>query len=86
MSNRSLAAVLIALLAAACATPSSHIMLGTARPAISPDDVRVYATSPDQPFAEIALLNASSGNSLGTIVGSDSYSRNSAVGVDMGES
>ena len=126
MLRRSLAVVSIALLTAACATPSSHILLGAARPAISPDDVRIYPTAPEEPFEEIALLNASSGNSLGgggqksvdevislmkveaarlgangvilgdlgdrqsgslgTSAGSDSYSRNSAVGVGLGGS
>ena len=66
MWHRSLASVFIAaLLATACATPSSHIMLGTSRPPISPDQVRVYAAAPDQPFEEIALLNAASGRALG---------------------
>jgi hypothetical protein len=109
---------------AACA-PSSHILTGTARPPISPAEVKIYSTPPPQ-FQEIALLDAHSSSafgpggqkaidkvierlkvqaaqlgangiilgdigdrqtgSLGTGVGSDSYSRNSAVGVGVGGS
>lgn len=53
----------IAAMAAACA-PSSHILVGTPRPAISPLDVKVYSTPP--PLAqEIALLDAHSDSVLG---------------------
>jgi hypothetical protein len=115
-----------AFLLAACVTLSSHILLGTPRAPISPDEVMLYTAPPAQPFEEIALLNASSGGGVGyggqksvdeviglmkaeaaklganglllgdigdrqagtfgTGVGSDSYSRNSAVGVDVGGS
>jgi hypothetical protein len=114
----------LALLLAAC-VPSSHILTGTARPAISPNEVKLYTTPPPQ-FQEIALLDATSKSvfspggqkaidtvierlkvqaaqlgangiilgdiadhqtgSIGTGVGSDSYSRNSAVGVGVGGS
>jgi hypothetical protein len=109
----------LALAATACA-PSSHILTGTPRPAISPSEVKIYSTPPPQ-FQEIALLDAHSSSafgpggqksidklierlkaqaaqlgangiilgdvsdrqtgSLGTGVGSSSYSGNSAVGV-----
>ena len=109
---------------ASCA-PSSHILIGTARPPISAAEVKIYSTPPPQ-FTEIALLDAHSSSafgpggqkavdkvierlkvqaaqlgangvilgdiadrqtgSLGTGVGSDSYSRNSAVGVGVGGS
>ena len=114
----------LVLVISACA-PSSHILIGTARPPISPSEVKIYTTPPPR-FDEIALLDASSKSafgtggqksmdkvierlkgqaaqlgangvilgdisdketgSLGTGVGSDSYSRNSAVGVGVGGS
>jgi hypothetical protein len=111
-------------LVAACA-PSSHILIGTPRPAISPLDVKVYTAPPPQ-AQQIALLDAHSDSvfgpggqkaidklierlkteaaqlgangivlgdvsdrqtgSIGTGVGSNSYSGNSAVGVGVGGS
>src|SRR5271170_7900321 len=116
----------VALLAAglaACAASDSFVLLGTARPPISPADVKIYSHPPPT-FEEIAILNASSKSvftpggqksidkviellkeqaaklgangiilegisdretgSLGTGVGSSSYSGNSAVGVGVG--
>ncbi len=115
---------LLAGFSAGCA-PSSHILTGTARPPISPGEVKIYSTPPPQ-FQEIALLDATSSSvfgpggqkatdkvidrlkieaarlgtngvilgdvsdrqtgSIGTGVGSDSYSRSSAVGVSAGGS
>lgn len=114
-----------ALLAITACAPSSHILTGTARPPISPTEVKIYMTPPPQ-FQEIALLDAHASSafgpggqksvdklierlkaqaaqlgangvilgdiadrqtgSLGTGLGSDSYSRNSAVGVGVGGS
>ena len=111
-------------LLAACA-PSSHVLVGTARPPIAPSQVTIYSHAPQQ-FEEIAVLNASSKSmfnaggqrttdkvverlkvqaaqlgangiilegfdqsqtgSIGTGVGSDSYSRHSSVGVGVGGS
>lgn len=111
-------------LMAACA-PSSHVLLGTPRPPISPTLVQVYSHPPPH-FEEIAVLNASSKSmfnaggqrttdkvvermkaeaaqlgangiilegfdqartgSIGTGVGSDTYSSHSAVGVGVGGS
>ena len=48
---------------AACA-PSSHILVGAARPPISPSEVKIYLKPPPS-FQEIAILNASA-NSMGT--------------------
>jgi hypothetical protein len=116
--------LLLAGALAACA-PSSHVLVGTARPPILPAAVRVY-THPPANFEEIAVLDASSKSvfstggqkttdkvierlkgeaaklgangiilegfderqtgSIGTGVGSDSYSRNSSVGVGVGGS
>src|SRR5215469_11541688 len=51
-----------ALLLAACST-SSHVLVGTARPPISPESVRIY-TQPPPHFEQIATLSASSQGSL----------------------
>lgn len=55
--------VLFLLLAAGCAS-SSHVVLGTVREPIDVDQVKVYL-SPPQNYEEIALLESSSGGSLG---------------------
>lgn len=113
-----------ASLMVACA-PSSHVLVGTARPPISPTLVQVYSHPPPR-FEEIAVLNASSKSmfnaggqrttdkvverlkaeaaqlgangiilegfnqsrtgSVGTGVGSESYSAHSAIGVGVGGS
>jgi len=105
--------------------PSTHVLVGTARPPIAPDQVKIYSTPPAN-YQEIAVLDASSKSafgtggqksvdkvierlkieaaklgangvilegfqdsqaaSIGTGVGSDSYSRNSSVGVGVGGS
>ena len=49
---------------AACA-PSSHILVGTARPPISPSDVKIYLQPPPS-FEQIAILNASANSMFGT--------------------
>jgi hypothetical protein len=49
---------------AACA-PSSHILVGTARPPISASEVKVYLKPPPS-YQEIAILNASAHSMLGT--------------------
>src|ERR1700686_1564260 len=49
---------------AACA-PSSHILVGTARPPISPKEVKIYPQSPPS-FEQIAVLNASANSMFGT--------------------
>jgi hypothetical protein len=53
----------VALMAVACA-PSSHILIGTPRPAISPTDVKVYTTPPPE-AQQIALLDAHSDSVFG---------------------
>jgi hypothetical protein len=105
--------------------PSSHVLTGTARPPITPDQVKIYS-SPPANYQEIAVLDASSKSafgtggqksvdkvverlkieaaklgangvilegfqdaqtgSIGSGVGSDSYSSHSAVGVGVGGS
>ena len=53
----SLVGACVAMLLAACA--SSVVVVGTARPAITPEQVRIYL-SPPKRFEEVALLEASS--------------------------
>jgi hypothetical protein len=60
-STTALIAMLVALLAA-CAT--SHVMLGKARPQISPDQVQIYDRPPPGPYQEIARLDTSSQGSF----------------------
>jgi hypothetical protein len=114
--------IVVCCLLGACAS-SGPVMLGPARPAIAPDQVKIY-WSPPANFEPIADLNASSHSvftpggqqvmdkviaqlkveaaklganglmlegfsdaqsaTLGTGVGSQSYSGNSAVGVSAG--
>jgi hypothetical protein len=49
---------------AACA-PSSHVLVGTSRPPISPSDVKLYLQPPPS-FQEVAILNASANSMFGT--------------------
>ncbi len=51
-------AVVVVLSLAACATPNTVIVTGTARPAIAPADVKIYSHPPPV-FEEVAMLNAS---------------------------
>jgi hypothetical protein len=55
---------LFAIGLAACA-PSSHILVGTARPPISPSEVKIYPQPPPS-FEQIAILNASANSVFGT--------------------
>ena len=56
------AVALTAVLLTACAT--SHVMLGKARPPISPDQVQIYDHPPPGPYQEIARLDTSSQGSF----------------------
>ena len=47
---------------AGCAT--SHVMIGKARPPISPDSVQVYLQPPKEPYEEIARIETSSQGSF----------------------
>jgi hypothetical protein len=60
--TRSATLILVALALAACA--SSHVMIGQARPPISPDEVQVYTRPPTVPYEEIARLQTSSSGSF----------------------
>jgi hypothetical protein len=46
----------------ACAT--SHVMIGKARPPVSPDVVQIYTRPPNAPYEEIARLETSSQGSF----------------------
>jgi hypothetical protein len=54
-------AAMASLLLAACA--SSHILVGKARPAISPEQVQIYVQPPAH-FEQVAILEASSQGSF----------------------
>src|ERR1700722_7534829 len=54
---------LAALALAACAT--SHVMMGQARPPISPDQVVVYFHPPQTKYDEIAMIDTSSRGGFG---------------------
>jgi hypothetical protein len=58
----SLMLVLAILTLGACAT--SHVMIGKARPPISPDDVQIYSQPPAAHYQEIARLDTSSQGSF----------------------
>jgi hypothetical protein len=51
-------------LLAACA-PSSHVLVGQARPPITADQVKIYSHAPAAPFEEIAVLDANSKSAFG---------------------
>jgi hypothetical protein len=55
-------AVALTMMLLGCAT-SSHVMIGTARPPISPESVRVYVQPPEK-YEEIATLDTSSQGSF----------------------
>jgi hypothetical protein len=62
-SSISLLSPLLAFVAiAGCAT--SHVMIGRARPPISPDQVQIYLHPPSTNYEEIALLDTSSKGSF----------------------
>ncbi|HEV2228426.1 MAG TPA: hypothetical protein VGR86_05670 [Steroidobacteraceae bacterium] len=60
---RNSALLLAAVLACAACATSSHVLIGTARPPIPPESVRVYYTPPPK-YEEIAHISASSQGSL----------------------
>ena len=57
------ASVLIAVLAG-CASSSQVVLVGAARPAISPDQVKIYLEPPNAAYEQIANLAASSEGSF----------------------
>ena len=59
---KSVILILAALWITACAT--SHVMIGKARPPISPEMVQIYTRPPNTQYEEIAKLQTSSGGSF----------------------
>jgi hypothetical protein len=55
--------ICVGLAAAVVGCASSHVLVGTARPPISPDQVRLYTQLPAQ-YEEIAIVQASSQGSF----------------------
>ena len=55
---------ILAVALEACA-PSSHIVVGTVRPAIPPSEVKIYLQPPPA-FEEVAVLNASADSMFGS--------------------
>jgi hypothetical protein len=69
-----LAAVALVVLLSSCAA-ESYVLIGTARPAISPDRVTIYLHPPAK-YEEIALLDASS---RGSAAFTDQQKMNKAI-------
>ncbi len=63
--SRSVPALFAALWLAACATPNTVVMVGSAHPPIAPTDVKIYSHPPPV-FEEIAVLDASSSSMFTT--------------------
>ena len=63
--GRLLALAVVALSLAACTTPNTVIVTGTARSPIAPADVKIYSHPPPV-FEEVAMLNASSSSMFTT--------------------
>ena len=62
-SVRSVASAIVAVMAlAGCA--SSHVLVGTPRPPISPDQVTIYTSPPQVHYEQIAILSTSSRGSM----------------------
>ncbi|HKD55654.1 MAG TPA: hypothetical protein VKB72_15680 [Steroidobacteraceae bacterium] len=59
MQSRTFGAAAALFLALTGCSTSSHVMLGPARPPISPESVRIY-TVPPESYEQIASLNATS--------------------------
>jgi hypothetical protein len=74
MARAAPAAIVVCLLMSACAA-SSHVLVGTARPPISPDQVKVYLQPPPR-FEEVATIDA---NSRGTPVFTDQRKMDRAI-------
>jgi hypothetical protein len=62
--SRITSAVVIAITLALTACATSHVMIGEARPPISPEAVQIYTRAPDIPYEEIARLETSSSGSF----------------------
>jgi hypothetical protein len=64
--TRSVLGVLIFVAFLTACAPSTHVLIGRARPPLTPDQVTMYSRPPATPFEEIATLDASSKSAFGT--------------------
>ena len=60
------ACILAASAALGACAPSTHVLVGQARPPITPDQVKIYSHPPATRYEEIAVLDASSKSAFGT--------------------
>jgi hypothetical protein len=58
-------ALMVFIMSLCACAPSTHVLVGQARPPISPDQVKIY-TQPPTYYQEIAVLDASSKSAFGT--------------------
>ena len=58
------AALVVAILVVTGACTTSHVMIGKARPPISPEQVVIYTRPPEMPYEEIARIETSSQGSF----------------------
>lgn len=65
MSKRHFQGIMATCAALAACAPSSHVLVGQARPPITPDLVKIYSHPPPN-YQEIAVLDASSKSAFGT--------------------
>ena len=63
-NDKLFSALLFLTVLCGCA-PSTHVLVGQARPPISPDQVKIYSQPPTY-YQEIAVLDASSKSAFGT--------------------
>jgi len=66
VSRRHCLPVLLIVAAVTACAPSTHVLVGQARPPITPDQVKIYSHPPAIPFEEIAVLDANSKSVFGT--------------------
>lgn len=66
MRSRWVRAVVIAGAGLAACAPSTHVLVGKARPPIAPEQVQIYSRPPATAFEEVAVLDATSKSVFGT--------------------
>jgi hypothetical protein len=59
-------AVVIAGAGLAACAPSTHVLVGKARPPIAPEQVQIYSQPPATAFEEVAVLDATNKSVFGT--------------------
>lgn len=63
--NSNILLILAGCIGLTACSPSTHVLVGQARPPISPDQVKIYSHPPTY-YQEIAVLDASSHSAFGT--------------------